>query len=82
MKFLNLFYYYYNHAKQLKKIFLFDKEITLSNSTKSYYFLLEKNKKLKNDIIQITKYNYIFSYLEFVESDKQTEENSEEEGLN
>ena len=82
LKFLDLFYYYYNNTKQLKKIYLFDKEIALSNSTKSYYFLLEKNKKHKNDIIQITKYNYLFNHLEITESDKQTEENSEDDGLN
>ena len=59
LKFLDLFYYYYNHAKQLKKIFLFNKEITLSNHTKSYYFLLEKNMKLKNDLT--LSYNFITS---------------------
>ena len=82
LKFLDLFYYYYNNTEQLKKVFLFNKEIALSNSTKSYYFLLEKNKKLKQDIIQITKYNYLFNHLEITESDKQTEEKSEDDGLN
>ena len=58
LKFMELFYIYYNDKKQLKKVCLFDEEITLSNKTKSYYFLLEKNCKEKKEIIETTKYNY------------------------
>ena len=58
LKFMELFYIYYNDKKQLKKVCLFDEEITLSNKTKSYYFLLEKNFKEKKEIIETTKYNY------------------------
>ena len=58
LKFMELFFFYYNEIKQLKKIFLFDREIILSNDTKSYYFLLDKNKSDKKEIIEITKHNY------------------------
>ena len=77
LKFLDLFYYYYNDTKQLKKIFLFEKEITLTKDTKSYYFLLEKNKAIKKKIIEITKYNYIFSNISWIETNKITEEYSD-----
>ena len=58
LKFLDLFKYYYNETKQLNKIFLFEREIILTKDTKSYYFLLEKNIKIKNEIIKITENNY------------------------
>ena len=64
LKFMELFYFYYNERKQLKKIFLFAREITLSNDTKSYYFLLEKYKKEKKDIILITENNYHFDNID------------------
>ena len=58
LKFLDLFKYYYNETKQLNKIFLFEREITLTKDTKSFYFLLEKNIKIKKEIIKITENNY------------------------
>ena len=58
LKFMELFYIYYNDKKQLKKVCLFDEEITLSNKTKSYYFLLEKNFKEKKEIIETREHNY------------------------
>ena len=36
LKFIELFYVYYNERKQLQKIFLFNREILISNNTKSY----------------------------------------------
>ena len=64
LKFMELFYVYYNERKQLQKIFLFDREILLSNDTKSYYFLLEKNKKENRNIIEITENNYPLKHLD------------------
>ena len=64
LKFMELFYVYYNEKKQLQKIFLFDREILLSNNIKSYYFLLEKNKKENRNIIEITENNYPLKHLD------------------
>ena len=64
LKFMELFYVYYNERKQLQKIFLFNIEILLSNDTKSYYFLLEKNKKENRNIIEITENNYPLKHLD------------------
>jgi len=64
LKFMELFYAYYNERKQLQKIFLFNREILLSNDTKSYYFLLEKNKKENRNIIEITENNYPLKHLD------------------
>ena len=64
LKFIELFYVYYNEKKQLQKIFLFNREILLSNDTKSYYFLLEKNKKENRNIIEITENNYPLKHLD------------------
>jgi len=67
LKFMELFYVYYNERKQLQKIFLFNREILLSNVTKSYYFLLEKCKIYKKEIIEVTEHNYPFDYLNKIE---------------
>jgi len=64
LKFMELFYVYYNERKQLQIIFLFNREILLSNNTKSYYFLLEKNKKENRNIIEITENNYPLKHLD------------------
>ena len=64
LKFMELFYVYYNERKQLQIIFLFNREILLSNDTKSYYFLLEKNKKENRNIIEITENNYPLKHLD------------------
>ena len=67
LKFIELFYVYYNEKKQLKKIFLFDREISLANKTKSFYFLLEKYKKEKSSIILITENNYQLKQINKIE---------------
>lgn len=67
LKFMELFYFYYNERKQLRKIFLFDREISFTNKTKSYYFLLDKNKMDKKEIIEATKNNYHFDNLDMIE---------------
>ena len=58
LKFMELFYIYYNEKKQLKKVCFFNEEITLSNKTKSYYFLLKKYYKEKKEIIETREHNY------------------------
>ena len=74
MKFLDLFHrYYLNETKELKKVFVFDREITLLNGTESYYFLLKKNKSIKNEIIEITQKNYCFNNLDMIELDEKDE---------
>ena len=81
LKFLDLFQYYHNENKQLNKIFLFEREITLTNDTKSYYFLLEKNMTIKKEIIEITKYNYL-SKINSIESNENSLEYSDRENGN
>jgi len=58
MKYLNLFLNYYNHKKPLKELTLFEKKVILSDKTKSFYYLLEKNKELKEQIIYFCKLIY------------------------
>ncbi len=81
LKFLDLFQYYHNENKQLNKIFLFEREITLTKDTKSYYFLLEKNMTIKKEIIEITKYNYL-SKIYSIESNENSLEYSDRENGN
>ena len=81
LKFLDLFQYYHNENKQLNKIFLFEREVTLTNDTKSYYFLLEKNMTIKKEIIEITKYNYL-SKINSIESNENSLEYSDRENGN
>ena len=81
LKFLDLFQYYHNENKQLNKIFLFEREITLTKDTKSYYFLLEKNMTIKKEIIEITKYNYL-SKINSIESNENSLEYSDRENGN
>ena len=81
LKFLDLFQYYHNENKKLNKIFLFEREITLTNDTKSYYFLLEKNMTIKKEIIEITKYNYL-SKINSIESNENSLEYSDRENGN
>ena len=59
IKFLDLFSYYYNKGLPLEKFSLFDKAIFLSRKTKSFYWLLEKYKEMKGEIIEVIKISYI-----------------------
>ena len=59
IKFLLLFYYYYNDKQPLKEIWLFSEKITLSEKTKSFYGLLQKYERFKKDIIEVTDAFYI-----------------------
>ena len=59
MNLIELFNYYYNNEKPLNKIIFENKEIFLSYGTKSFYFLLIKNKNLRQKIIDIAKNVYL-----------------------
>ena len=58
INYLKLFNYYYNNKKPLNAIFFEGKEIKLSEKTKSFYNLLEKNKNIKNELITIAESYY------------------------
>ena len=59
MNYLQLFKYYYNDEKPLNKIYFMEREIFFTPNTKSFYCLLEKNKTLKWEILQVVKSNYL-----------------------
>ena len=59
MNYLQLFKYYYNDEKPLNKIYFMEREIFFTPNTKSFYCLLEKNKTLKWEILQVAKSNYL-----------------------
>ena len=58
MKYLDLFFYYYNHELPLTKLLIFEDEIVFSSKTKSFYYLLEKNKNLKEDMVKYAQLIY------------------------
>lgn len=58
INYLDLFRLYYNDKKPLGKIVLRDREIILSKKTKSFFYLLEKYKYLKQDIINTAERVY------------------------
>ena len=58
IKFLDLFSIYYNEEQPLKEIFIDGKTIILSERTKSFYYLLQKYEKSREDIIRVTKMFY------------------------
>ena len=59
IKYLDLFSKYHNNKQPPKELFINDKKIILSNNTKTFSELLEKNKELKNDIIEVAEKFYI-----------------------
>ena len=59
IKYLELFSLYYNNEQPLKEICLSGKTIILRAETKSFYYLLEKNKDLKEYIIAYAKMSYL-----------------------
>ena len=58
MKYLKLFSIYYNKLKPLKKVSFKNKVIHLSSHTKSFYYLLKKNKEIKDIMISTAKDAY------------------------
>ena len=58
MNYLKLFSYYYNKGKPLDKIVFENEEIILSKKTKSFYYLLEKYKYLRQHLINTVESVY------------------------
>ena len=54
MKYIELFNYYYNDRFPLNKIIYNNKTINISKKTKSFYYLLEKNKKIRTQLINVS----------------------------
>ena len=52
MKYTDLYKYYYNNKQPFKEIILSEQKIILSDETKSFYNLIEKNKEIKEEIIK------------------------------
>ena len=59
MKYLELFEYYYNNNKPLKEIEINGRIIKLSPKTETFYVLIQKNKDMKERILEITEKIYI-----------------------
>ena len=60
MNFLKLFYYYYNNKQPFEqKLLIFDQEIILSEKTKSFYNLLDKNQELEENIMNVIEFEYL-----------------------
>lgn len=60
MNFLKLFYYYYNNKQPFEqKLLIFDQEIILSEKTKSFYNLLDKNQELEENIMNVIEFDYL-----------------------
>lgn len=57
IKFMDLFFYYYNSEQPLKEITLFGKTI-IFKATKSFSALLKKNKIIEDKIVKFTKQIY------------------------
>ena len=51
MKYIVLFNYYYNDRFPLNKLIFNNKIINISKKTKSFYYLLEKNKNIRTELI-------------------------------
>ena len=51
MNYLELFKYYHNQEQKLEKVLVKNKEIILSDKTRSFYYLLEKNKDIRKNLI-------------------------------
>ena len=62
MKYIKLFNIYYNKEKPLKEINFEGKRIILSGLSKSFYYLLEKNEKLRAKLGETAKSVYFYGY--------------------
>ena len=58
IKYLELFSLYYNNAQPLNELSFSGKKIFFSKKTKPFYYLLQKNKELKEHIINYSKIFY------------------------
>ena len=54
-----MFQKYYNNKEPLKNYIFNGKNICLSETTKSFHYLLKKNKDIKDDIINTTERVYL-----------------------
>ena len=57
--YIDMFEKYYNNKEPLKSYFFDGKNICLSETTKSFYYLLKKNKVIKNEIIDTAEKVYL-----------------------
>ena len=57
--YIDMFEKYYNNKEPLRNYIFDGKEICLSETTKSFYYLLKKNKAIKNEIIDTTEKVYL-----------------------
>ena len=60
--YLKSFKWYYNEGKYLGKVIFEDKEIILSENTKTFYHLIENNPDLRQKIIDTAKNVYLNDY--------------------
>lgn len=67
IKYLKLFSIYYNKLKPLKKVVIQGKLITLSSQTRSFYYLLRKNKEIKDIIVSIAKDAYFNGHEDYTD---------------
>ena len=60
IKFLNLFFYYYNNEQPLKDLTIFGKKLIFSKTSESFIALLQKdkNKIMEDKIVEYTKEIY------------------------
>ena len=58
MNYIDLFIIYYNENKPLKQYLINDKIIILTK-TKSFYYLIQKNKKYEEDLKRLIKIDYL-----------------------
>lgn len=59
IKYLELFHHYYNDEQPLNELMIFGKKIILSSDTKSFYYLLDKNKDLREYIVNYAKMAFL-----------------------
>ena len=57
--YIDMFQKYYNNKEPLKNYIFDGKNICLSETTKSFYYLLKKNKDIKDDMINTTERVYL-----------------------
>ena len=56
---MELFFDYYNDEQPLKEVKKFGQKIILSKNTKTFYYLLPKDKNLIDEIIKYTEKLYL-----------------------
>ena len=67
MKYLDLFKHYFNKEAPLEKFKFNEKEFILSTKTKSFYYLLNKNKNcdLKKELVDTSINNFLYGFTDF-----------------